>query len=52
MTLATGFVSRGLQIWLLPVSVAIAAAALAFEPVLARRLAQMDWTFQTDPMVS
>lgn len=51
MTFATGFASHGLQVWLLPVSVVIAAVALGFEPVLARRLAQMDWTFETDPMV-
>ena len=52
MIFVTGFASRGLQTWLLPVSVAIAAAALALEPVFARRLAQMDWTFEPDPMVS
>jgi hypothetical protein len=51
MTFATGFASHGLQVWLLPVSVVIAAVALGLEPVLARRLAQMDWTFETDPMM-
>lgn len=52
MIFVTGFVSRGPQIWLLPMSISIAAAALAFEPVLARRLAQLDWTFESDPLVS
>lgn len=51
MLLATGFGAHGLQIWLLPVSVVIAATALAAEPVLARRLAQIDWTFETESTI-
>ena len=48
IVMASGFGAHGLQFWLLPVSVVIAGAALIAEPVLARRLAQIDWIFETD----
>ncbi len=51
LLLATGFAAHGLQFWLLPVSVVIAGAALTAEPVLARRLAQIDWIFETESTV-
>jgi hypothetical protein len=52
MTLAAGFLTHGYQLWLLPASVLIATVALAGEPVLARHIAQIDWTFETDRIMS
>ena len=48
MVVSIGFVAHGLTVWLLPVAAAVAAAGLAVEPVLARRLAKMDWPIETE----
>ena len=51
MAFSVGFAAHGLKWWLLPVSLTVAAAAWAVEPTLARRLAQIDWPFETDVTV-
>jgi hypothetical protein len=48
VTIAAGFVAHGLTVWFPPVALAVAAAGLAVEPVLARRLARIDWPIETE----
>lgn len=48
VTIAAGFVAHGLTVWFPPVALAVAAAGLAVEPVLARRLASIDWLIETE----